>query len=80
MIATKLALAAGVVVVALLVWLAVAGVAMATELLVSVAALVVLVGGGNWLAGRRGPSPGPPPADEPRLEEPGGRPGPGPGR
>lgn len=54
MIATKAAIAAGVAAVGLLCWLAVDGVAVATELLVSAVALCVLVGGGNWLADRRG--------------------------
>lgn len=52
MIVTKLAIVVGVLLVALLCWLAVAGVAIATELVITVGALVVLVGGGNWLSGR----------------------------
>ena len=62
MIATRAAIAAGVAAVGLLCWLAVDGVAVATELLVSAVALCVLVGGGNWLAGHLGrPGAGPPP-------------------
>ena len=55
MIVTKLALAAGFLLLGLLCWLAFSGVAVAGELLVTAVALVVLVGGGNWLAGRRSP-------------------------
>ena len=66
MIFTKLAIVLGIVGAGLLFWMAVSGVAVATELLVSAIAIVVLIGGGNWLAGRRS---GPPPG---RDEVPGG--------
>jgi hypothetical protein len=49
---TRLAMGAGVVVLGLLIWLAVIGSAAVTALLVTVAALVVLVAGGNWLGGK----------------------------
>jgi hypothetical protein len=60
-IVSKLALGACVVLFGGLCWLAVAGVAVAAELLITALALLVLVGGGNWLAGRRSPprAPGP---------------------
>ncbi len=62
MIFTKVAIGFGVVAAALLFWMAVSGVAVATELLVSALAIVVLIAGGNWLSGRRGrPGAGPPP-------------------
>ncbi len=62
MIFTKVAIGLGVVAAALLFWMAVSGVAVATELLVSALAIVVLIAGGNWLSGRRGrPPAGPPP-------------------
>jgi hypothetical protein len=65
MIFTKLAIALGIVGAGLLFWMAVSGVAVATELLVSAIAIVVLVGGGNWLSGRRGGPPvGPPPGHD----------------
>jgi hypothetical protein len=51
-IVTKLAVAAGILLFALLCWLAVDGMAIAAELVITVGALVVLVGGGNWLSGR----------------------------
>jgi len=54
MIVTKVAIGVGVVLCGILVWMAVSGVAVATELLVSAIAIVVLVGGGNWLSGRGG--------------------------
>lgn len=61
MIVTKLAIGVGVVLVGVLCWLAIAGVAIAAELVITAVALVVLVGGGNWLGGRRSPprAPGP---------------------
>jgi hypothetical protein len=62
-IVTKLALGFGVLLCVLLVWMALSGVAIATELLVSAIAIVVLVGGGNWLAGRGGRYPAAPPAE-----------------
>jgi hypothetical protein len=82
MIVTKVAIGLGVVAAALLFWMAVSGVAVASELLVSALAIVVLVGGGNWLAGRRGQPPagphpgrdrvpGPPGADGPETGAPG---------
>lgn len=52
MIVTKLAIVVGILLFALLCWLAVDGMAIATELVITVGALVVLVGGGNWLSGR----------------------------
>jgi hypothetical protein len=51
-IVTKLAIGAGVVLAGILCWLAVTGVAVAAEVLVTAVALVLLVGGGNWLGGR----------------------------
>lgn len=55
---TRLAIGAGVVVVGLLCWAAVAGVVVATELLITAGALVALVGGGNWLGGHYAPARG----------------------
>jgi hypothetical protein len=52
MIVTKMAVVAGVVVLGLLCWLAAAGVTVLVPLLVTGAALVIMVGGGNWLGGR----------------------------
>ncbi|HVX20155.1 MAG TPA: hypothetical protein VHB02_02280 [Acidimicrobiales bacterium] len=52
MIVTKLAVALGVVAFGLLCWMAVAGVTFAAVLIITVGALVVLVGGGNWIGGR----------------------------
>jgi hypothetical protein len=54
-IVTRLAIAVGVALIAGLCWLAVDGVALAAELLITAGALVVLVAGGNWLGGRRSP-------------------------
>jgi hypothetical protein len=51
-IVSRIALAAGIVVLGFVCWLAVVGSGAATELLVTVVAIVVLVAGGNWLAGR----------------------------
>ncbi len=53
MTVTRLAVVLGVLLVAGVCWLAADGMAFAYELLVSLAALVVLVAGGNWLGGRR---------------------------
>lgn len=55
MIVTKLVIGLGVVLVGILCWLAVDGVAVAFEALVTGVALVILVGGGNWLGGRSSP-------------------------
>lgn len=52
---TRLALIGGVVVLGLVCWLAAIGLQAATEGLVTVVTLVVLVAGGNWLAGRGTP-------------------------
>ncbi len=52
MIVTRLAIGVGVVLFGGLCWLAIDGVGLAAELLITAVALVVLVGGGNWLAGR----------------------------
>jgi len=49
---TKIAVAAGVVLLGLACWLAAAGFGAAREGLISLFALAVLVGGGNLLAGR----------------------------
>lgn len=51
---TRIALAGGVVLLGVLCWLAAIGFTAATEILVTVFALFVLVGGGNWLSGRSG--------------------------
>lgn len=53
MIFTKIALALGVLVLGFMVWLALVGVHAAGEALVTLIALVVLVGGGNLISGRR---------------------------
>lgn len=55
MIVTKLAIACGAVLFGLLCWMAVDGVPVAAELVITLGALVVLVGGGNWLSGRSSP-------------------------
>jgi len=59
---TRLAVACGLVVVVALCWLAAVGSSAATEVVVTVFVLAVLVGGGNWLSGRsvppRPPAPG----------------------
>lgn len=52
MIFTKVAVAGGIVLLGFLCWLAAVGVSAVREVLISVFALVVLVGGGNWLSGR----------------------------
>jgi hypothetical protein len=64
-IVTKFAIAAGVVVLGVLIWLAAAGVSALTPVLVTGAALVLLVGGGNYLSGRspHGPARGGGPAE-----------------
>jgi len=49
---TKITIAAGVVLFGLLAWMAIDGVTFAAVLLITVGALVVLVGGGNWIGGR----------------------------
>ncbi len=46
---------AGVVVLAGLIWLATIGFTAVVPPLVTVGALLLLVGGGNWLSGRRSP-------------------------
>jgi hypothetical protein len=51
-IGTKVAIGGGLVVLGLLCWLAAAGVTVLTPFLITGAALVVMVGGGNWLGGR----------------------------
>lgn len=68
MIVTKLAVAAGALLFLLLCWLAVAGVAVAAELVITLGALLVLVGGGNWLRGRTAT------AQRPAAQPPAGRP------
>lgn len=55
MIVTKLAIACGVALFGLLCWMALDGVSFAGELVITVGALVILVGGGNWLSGRYAP-------------------------
>jgi hypothetical protein len=63
---TKLVIGLGVVLFGVLCWMAVDGVTAAAVTLITVGALVVLVGGGNWIGGRsssHGPRPagsGPP--------------------
>lgn len=56
MIATKIALALGLVLLGIACWMAVIGVGAASEGLITVFALVILVGGGNLLAGRTAPA------------------------
>lgn|GEM_PF-1848057 len=81
MIVTRLAVALGVVVFGFLCYLAFAGSAPATGLVVTAVALVVLVGGGNWLGGRttlhRVP-PGPPSSRFYGVDPPDGAVGPSP--
>jgi hypothetical protein len=83
-IVTRLAVAVCVLVFGFLCYLAVRGSAAATGLVVTVAALVVLVGGGNWLGGRTTPHGAPPGPRSSRfygvdLPEGGVDAGPGPG-
>lgn len=52
---TKIAVIGGLVLLGLVCWLAAVGLGAAREGLISFFALVVLVGGGNLLAGRGGP-------------------------
>lgn len=52
MIATKIAVALGIVLLGVACWMAAIGVRAASEGLITLFALVVLVGGGNYLAGR----------------------------
>jgi hypothetical protein len=53
MIVTRLALVVGLLFLGFLCYLAAAGSAAAQGLLITGVALLVLVGGGNWLSGRR---------------------------
>ncbi|MGH9083560.1 MAG: hypothetical protein ACRDY3_07705, partial [Acidimicrobiales bacterium] len=81
MIFTRIAVGGVVAVLGVLCWLAVSGLPGATEVLVTLGALVVLVGGGNWLGGRssagrasprRGPAgPGVLPLSGPPADAPG---------
>ena len=52
---TKLVIGLGVVVFGLLCWMAVDGITAAAVTLITIGALVVLVGGGNWIGGRSSP-------------------------
>lgn len=74
MIATKIAIALGVVLLGVACWMAAIGVSAATEGLLTVFALLVLVGGGNYLAGRSAPSRRPLPAGMARTPAPGAPP------
>lgn len=71
MIVTKIAIAVGLVVLGIACWMAVIGIGAAAEGLLTVFALVVLVAGGNLLAGRTTsnrtplPVPGSPDLDAP---------------
>lgn len=65
MIATKIAVAMGIVLLGVACWMAVIGVRAVSEGLLTFFALVVLVGGGNYLAGRSGARRGPAPARVP---------------
>jgi hypothetical protein len=56
-IGTKVAIGGGIAVVGLLCWLAATGVTVLVPLLVTAVALVVMVGGGNWLGGRTSQRP-----------------------
>lgn len=51
---TKVAIVVGLALLAVVIWLAVSGLGVAREGLVSLFALVLLVGGGNLLSGRAG--------------------------
>lgn len=74
---TRLAVAGGVAATGALCWLAAIGFTAATEVMVTLAALVVLVAGGSWLSGRagvpapRGGRPRPPahPPEQPEQPE-----------
>ena len=81
MIVSKLAIAAGVVVLGVLCWLAATGLTPVAVILVTGGALVVLVGGGNWLSGRTVPRSAPPtpPTPTPPTPTPPTPPGGGPG-
>ncbi len=71
MIATKIAIAMGVVLLGVACWMAAIGVRAVSEGLLTLFALVVLVGGGNYLAGRTGARRGPAPARVPDPPVPG---------
>jgi hypothetical protein len=58
---TKLVIALGVIFFGLLCWMAVDGITAAAVTVITLGALVVLVGGGNWIGGRSSPH-GPRPA------------------
>lgn len=49
----KVGIIGGIVILGILIWMAIIGVAIAAEVLITVFVLVALVGGGNWLSGRR---------------------------
>jgi hypothetical protein len=59
---TRLTAGGGVVVLGVLCWLAATGFTALTAVLVTGAALVVMIGGGNWLSGRTTPERPPRPA------------------
>ena len=86
MIVTRLAIGFGVAVFGGICWAAIAGSRQAAEIVITVGALVVLVGGGNWLGGRRSrPMPtsnpgGGPPGEGPASRRVGGTEEPGNGR
>ncbi len=71
MIATKIAIAMGVMLLGVACWMAVIGVRAVSEGLLTLFALVVLVGGGNYLAGRSGARRGPAPVRVPGPPVPG---------
>ncbi len=52
---TKLAIGLGVAFFGLLCWMAVDGITAAAVTVITLGALVVLVGGGNWIGGRSSP-------------------------
>ena len=52
---TKLVIALGVIFFGLLCWMAVDGITAAAVTVITLGALVVLVGGGNWIGGRSSP-------------------------
>lgn len=64
MIATKIAVALGVVLLGVACWMAVIGVRAAAEGLLTVFALVLLVAGGNYMAGRTTATRRGPPASQ----------------